>query len=515
MKAIPYSVTLLENVLIGDPSAEDPNTTGGLNYIPGSIIRGAVIQYLKANKQKEFKSEVYPICMNGNVKFLNAYPGAGKKERTRPAPLFLKNIKDNEADVINTVLYTDEDIPEQLERFRKPFLYYKSGTCLGYEPDMQLRLHNARSEGSGPNGEDAQLFTYSSLAAGQVFRGYLISENGPNLEFLKNSFPSEDWETDIGKSKYAEYGHVQIHFDHIEENWREIEEKGSSRTEGKLVVVLLSDVILRDQKTGSFALSLAPIVGEEHDRAFTRQKIIGGYNRYWKLPLPQCQAISAGSTFVYPNSSTLCEKIKLLVENGVGERTIDGFGRIALEVMDAKKYTYQTEDQEKSDILSINQPGHSPTELAKNVVERIFLQRVRSKLPQIARKTPTKNFPSNTQLARLERVLRKEKDNLLTSPDKQWAFINEFIHNLTKETKLKYDNAYINKWKMLDWLKKKLDDPDTIWENLDVEIPDISGMDIDKKVYSKLFVVEYVSLILKLERKKRKLENKKREVNHG
>ena len=339
MKAIPYSVTLLENVLVGDPAAEDPNTTGGLNYIPGGVMRGVVIDWLKSKDIANFDLSVYPVCMNGAVNFLNAYPGTDNQKRTRPAPFYLRVIKDDKNQVLNIAVRAEDTIQGQLKGFPRPFMWQDgtlgvAGTSYGFEPDWQIRLHNVRSEGSGPNGQDAQLFTYKSLAAGQVFRGYLISENMDSLSELKKELPSSEWETDIGKSKSAEYGRVRICFDDIEDNWLEIAGNGQPHANGQLVVTLLSDAIVRDPISGSFASDLTPALEISHERAFAGQKIIGGYNRYWKLPLPQCRTISAGSAFCYPHSLELLQRIQLLVESGVGERTIDGFGRITLDVME-------------------------------------------------------------------------------------------------------------------------------------------------------------------------------------
>ena len=174
---------------------------------------------------------------------------------------------------------------------------------------------------------------------------------------------------------------------------------------------------------------------------------------------------------------------------------------------------------EKIKVFSSSQKGASTTGLVEDVSERILLQRARRELPRLARETPTRKMPPNTQLSRLERVLRKEKMALSASTEEQtvegFVYIKSFLDSLTRDTKFKYDDAFVNHKPMLKWLQEELDYPDTIWDRLQVETPEIAGTNLQRHSLSKLMVIEYISMVMKLERKKRKKESVQQEENHG
>ncbi len=150
---------------------------------------------------------------------------------------------------------------------------------------------------------------------------------------------------DIGRSRGVEYGRAEFRFEEADTDWQET--RGSyGVNENRIVVTCLSDVILREPDTGSFSCDLDSLFGCEHDMAYSRIKTIGGFNRTWGMRLPQCQAISAGSVFVYDIAEEL--NFESFVEYGVGERTVDGFGRIAIDYQNEVEF-----DSFKGDVKSV------------------------------------------------------------------------------------------------------------------------------------------------------------------
>ena len=90
MKTIIYRLTLLEPVLVTALDG-DPNSAVAFDYLPGSVLRGALIgQYLRVNNisPKQFNAgndEIQRLFFNGGTRFLNGYP-VERNQRTLPVP---------------------------------------------------------------------------------------------------------------------------------------------------------------------------------------------------------------------------------------------------------------------------------------------------------------------------------------------------------------------------------------------------------------------------------------------
>jgi CRISPR-associated protein Csx10 len=68
--------------------------------------------------------------------------------------------------------------------------------------------------------------------------------------------------------------------------------------------------------------------------------IVGGFNRKWGLPLPQTPALKAGSVFVFRKADVDLKQLQKLEEQGIGERRIEGFGRIVFNWLDEETNEY-------------------------------------------------------------------------------------------------------------------------------------------------------------------------------
>ncbi|WP_054864388.1 hypothetical protein [Methanosarcina barkeri] len=58
MKALTFNIHLLEPLLVNDISGGDPNSAIGFEFIPGSVIRGALIgKYLQGKTKYSIDAE--------------------------------------------------------------------------------------------------------------------------------------------------------------------------------------------------------------------------------------------------------------------------------------------------------------------------------------------------------------------------------------------------------------------------------------------------------------------------
>ncbi len=144
MIGLPYELILHEKVLITDPELNDTNTMGGMKYIPGSVIRGALIAEAKKNSIDILVGNNYEVFLSGKVKFLNAYPGSQDHVRTLPTPLSYHLPKDDDAKVYD-LIHLEQLAPDikdkQFDRVSSVF-HEIPDYFYGYEPEFEIRLHN-------------------------------------------------------------------------------------------------------------------------------------------------------------------------------------------------------------------------------------------------------------------------------------------------------------------------------------------------------------------------------------
>lgn len=520
MKAIPYTLKLKEKVLIGDPAEENPNLAGGFDHIPGSVLRGALIEVLNKTKQPILsKDELYQIFFSGNVAFLNAYPSTADQKRSLPIPLAFQTAKDDSGKVVfNLAMEYPQDV--QLKNLSCKYCWINFSdsayiTCSGYQPLRTIRLHNMRPPDTNYDSDEAQLFTYDSLAAGQVFRGWIISEDTNLLKRVAEAAsPRKVLSLYIGKSRNAEYGKISLEFDQIVDDWQEVESEEID--EGNLIVTLLSDCIIRDPATGAFTEDLLPVVGKDHKKAFIQMKIVGGYNRTWNMPIPQSRAIAAGSVFVYDSDSDLYKKLKKACVIGVGERTLDGFGRIALNYCRQSEYFFSQGIVEKEREHSLEKENTSLSqtnaEELRAIAERIYLRRARSKITFLMQQVSCQRMPSNTQLARLAAVLERQhsllQEELVHNGAQNFNELKAFLDGLTKNTREYYQKARVEGKPFDIWLRQLIEDPSPFSLILSVTLDAFLDVGFDAARYERMLLVEYVSAFLDQVRKKRKQESR-------
>ncbi|MFN6067883.1 MAG: hypothetical protein ACK45T_12045, partial [Pseudanabaena sp.] len=176
---------------------------------------------------------------------------------------------------------------------------------------------------------------------GQTFQPVILCETDEIYDEILRLLKAKDdiW---LGGSQSAGYGYCKIsNVQPRDSNWNEVNIPVTKRTsQDNLVITLLSNAILRDEYGQPVANP--NLIGYEIEKIleitdlpeakpiYASSENIGGFNRKWGLPLPQMPALSMGSVFVFEGYSLTEEQIKLLESQGIGERRVDGFGRVAV-----------------------------------------------------------------------------------------------------------------------------------------------------------------------------------------
>ncbi len=348
MNAVTFEIHLREPLLATQPESGEENSATSYSFIPGSMLRGALIAaYKRKYKTKDFLNDplAQRLFLNGAVRYLNAYPQhVAATRRMLPAPASWRVHKDAVGEIQAEVFDFAFGVPKESDNLKAPpweYCIITPAHAERYNPERYLQVHNASGKRSYKDAQVSQVFRYEALAEGEILCGVILVDDGDFK--LVQELLNENLR--LGGSHTAGYGRVEIKNVDTPPNWQEApsvapntddsnadaeESKSGADASNELIVTLLSDTILRD---ANFDVALQNALGLEslkHTRAFASVRVVGGFNRTAGLPLPQEWAMRAGSVFVYNANAFDVETARTLQTRGLGERTIDGFGRFAV-----------------------------------------------------------------------------------------------------------------------------------------------------------------------------------------
>ncbi len=480
-KIITYRIDLLEPTLVTALEG-DPNEGKAFDYLPGSVLRGAVIgKYLRHNNLRELDAaaaNVRRLFFDGTTLYLNGYLVNQQDRRTLPTPLSWQCEKGNENNILDFAIETPtEGETKQWKGIGEPFCSLVESDeevqkVHLFKPERHLAVHTARTRRFGrampgekidPSKGDLQgaVYRYDALEAGQVFEAVIIC-NDEDAETLRLLL---DGEVTLGGSRSGGYGRARLKVakPKTAENWREVEGNLNADVDDKLIITFLSDTLLRD-KNGQFVVDPSVVthvlsqylgVSLGLERAFLRGEVIGGFNRKWGLPLPQALAVRMGSVFVY-HTPTSDIRIKLtdLEIAGIGERRAEGFGRVAVNWQTEVELKREGNDTSSIPRGQIDITDATSLELAKRMVERLLRKRLDEELLKLSEATNIQSPPSNAQIYRLRNILRDE----LTKEKPSLERIREFLKRIEERSaaRRQFERARVGNYSLIQWLKDKL-----------------------------------------------------------
>jgi CRISPR-associated protein Csx10 len=151
MIALTYRLTLLDPVLVKQVNNGDPNSGVGLDFIPGSSLRGALVGRYQGVKDAA-DADFCRLFLDGSVCYLNAYPTDSQSHRMLPTPLSWRSEKDSSNTIRDWAIegVTDDEAKIQWEGVAKPFCTLWRGEeppdvrAELWEREAQVNIHNAR-----------------------------------------------------------------------------------------------------------------------------------------------------------------------------------------------------------------------------------------------------------------------------------------------------------------------------------------------------------------------------------
>jgi CRISPR-associated protein Csx10 len=477
MNALPFEIRLVQPVLASQPQSKEANSNISYPYIPGSMLRGALATCYANGITVDLSSDLLfmDLFFNAKVRYLNAYPinpDGHVRMLPRPISWFARktDVHHSEA-VIFDFAINKPDIDEVLKPPEGAFFWRGQDTIKLVTPEIDTVVHNASTDRNRKKEGSSQVFRYDSLSAGQTFGAVIISQDRNLLVKLKDLLLAHDLY--LGGSTTGGYGRVQIGQPmYIDDAWQEDRHFHVDPNGDLVYLTCLSDVIYR-APNGEMDFNLETLTGEKPVKIFHRTRLVGGFNRKWGLPLMQDWAIEAGSVFAFPSS---CRKLlETCIVSGIGERLVEGYGRIALdlhrepELQRSGVIRQKMAQQPRPDVLSETSNNYAQA-IANRKLERSLNQLLTQRINDLAgSKTAFKNLPKPAQLSRARLAARKAWQSGNLTPIKQ------HFSSLSDLTMRSWKNATLRNESLVDWIKQRASNPSA--ELLPVEETVFAGVE--------------------------------------
>jgi CRISPR-associated protein Csx10 len=484
MKAIILTLKTLQP-LLATSFQGDPNSDVSYSYIPGSMIRGAMIgRYMKQHRLSELdltNNEVKRLFFNANsTRYLNAYLLSQEKKRT--LPVLLSWFKDKDAEFTDNSPVTvydfsihKENEPETPKSVVEYFWTEKGGMINLYKEKRRINIHNFRDRKKGRSTDSqGEIFRYDALDAGQTFQSVILCEN-EDVATIQNLLAEQNlW---LGGSRSAGYGHTKIEIKEPIDNWNETGIAAEDReSDENLSISLLSDTLLRNEYGQPVAdpnlikqaveevLNITlpePKVGG----IFAGSTLISGFNRKWGLPLPQVPALIAGSVIVFEDIEITSEQITLLESQGIGQRQEEGFGRVAVNWWQKSRFQ-----------VKLSKPESKSSEPLKNEVSRLLAEQMAQRLleQKLEQEIQKKLFYltlqegiSNSQLSRLQSVAQQALIN------GDCNLVLSLLNDLPSNARNQFERTKIGNKSFKEQLEEWLHNPTAWISGIEVKIADV------------------------------------------
>lgn len=488
MIAVTYTLELLEPFLATGLEG-DPNTKRSLDYVPGSMMRGALVyRYLRQTNRSELDADDNAgqrFFMSDATCYLNAYPLAANGCRSLPTPASWLKLKEETLESrprLFDCAVDPEQLPDgQTETVGKSFCRLDDGTVYLFKPERRISVHTAREPKAGrATGAKGAVFQYDALAPGQKFGGAIVVSRLADAEQLQALL--EQGTLRMGGSRSAGYGLVRIGDLKILDGWQETDAKPTDLDAGdELILTCLSPCIARDTmgnlSADLHAADLPDQLGIDPSRlkldlTQTRRTLttLGGFNRKWGLPLCQTQAITAGSVFVYRTTAPISvERLRHLQEAGIGERRNEGFGRIGINWQRTAVLRYGAAEPQPTKLAPpVPVIAGSEEVLAKGMAGRLLRSELEHNLAErvqqlrLTEASLRRDLPRNSQLSRVRMIAR----SALAAGD--LARLKTFMGEMRKTAKDQFTEARLRagNQRLFEWIMERLEHPERVWQDV-------------------------------------------------
>lgn len=496
MKYLSYQLFLEEPLRVVELDASKEGEWDTLSYIPGSSIRGAVLNKLSASLQNQEKKR---MLLSEQCMFLNAYPVWNDKVYYPSVKGFYES-KLADGNLQNVLC--GENPKEGYKRAGLGTFCRIDGETISYGKVTKKDV-------LGIHVEQKNIFRSLALEAHQRFQGYILVAD--ELDETEIWAVLEQGTIRLGSGKTSGYGKCRIEKpdrtqpEHLELEQEQIKE---------VFMVLRSNTSMRNKEgeiCGLDTKALADLLKVESvtiDKAATSIVRMCGVNRTWGCRTPEITMYQAGSVFKLVLSEQVNrERLYQIEEIGIGVNRQEGCGRVCFTDQYSKIRKKEPVEQKLEALAGLDENNPESREallkmtarkLAKNQIDQTMLSFIKEDAECLSRKISKSQYG----------ILLTFAKNLRYTPKQVQEKIQRYIdHEWNKVEKQKKHHLSDNgKRELLDLMEARILSQD-IWEILKLGKRTACGYDFDdlfseeEKIIMKLELLQRE--IIYINRKKR------------
>ena len=438
VKYLRYVLRNIEPIRIADDSTSQSGETVSLRYIPGTAIRGLVINTLA--KEEGFE-QIKKKLFSNDIQYLNAYLMAGERE-LMPSPKGFyedKTVVEGKKEIQNVVI--KGEFSEGHKRASLGRYCYLDSDCIHYYnvdigSDMKIKINvNAN--------EKQNVFRSEYITPNHMFTGYIAVNDSSLKDTIKSIFKDVVL---VGHGKSAGLGKCEvISCDYVDTIPFDMY-LPKQEQENQCYMMLLSNTAMRNENGEICGFDLKQLAKKmnvenlEIEYCSTSTVHVNGYNRVWGVKTPSVVMYEQGSVFHFKFNGILKKENMLSICNeGIGVRKNEGFGRVLfLNNYEAIKYK-QSETYEKvllkANHLDAKQLEIKDTETLKIVAKEYYKNLLKNAMKQyVVKNQIQKGKIASSQLGTIDSLITAYKYN----SKKALEGINHYFeHTLEKENNQK------------------------------------------------------------------------------
>ncbi len=427
-----YVLRNIEPIRIADDSISQSGETVSLRYIPGTAIRGLVINALA--KEEGFE-QIKKKLFSNDIQYLNAYLMAGERE-LMPSPKGFyedKTIVEGKKEIQNVVI--DGIFLEGQKRASLGRYCYLEEDCIHYYnvdigSDMKIKINLEEKE-------KQTVFRSEYITPNHIFTGYIAVKDSSLKDLIKSIFTKTVL---IGHGKSRGLGKCEvISCDYVNTIPFETYLPNNDQ-ENSCYMMLLSNMAMRNENGELCGLDVKQLekkMGVEElkiEYCSTSTVHVNGYNRVWGLKIPSVVMYEQGSVFHLKFKGVFQkEKMLSICNNGIGVRKNEGFGRV-LFLKDYEKIIYKQSETYEKMLLSSNvlkENDKESKETLKIIAKGYYKNLLQNAMQRYVVKNAIKKGKiANSQLGTIESLVRAYK---YEPEEAKKAIDNYFKNSTTKE----------------------------------------------------------------------------------
>ena len=430
-KYLQFDIEALDNLKLGK-FERDANNEYTHSYISGSVIKGAIIWDVAQRK-----TEVPKDLLNGDTIFYNAYPLLGDI----PAiPMMQGYVGDKQEIRSNgekvTIKHSfNSDIGENIIPYRN----YEFIAVDKEDPSKVYGYNTPKIENLHINKKDSKdnktgIFRYEAIKKGEFFRGY-VRVDEKYAEDIINIFKKEI--IYFGGSRGSGYGKCKI--SNIKYVSDACQYKSDLNIKKDLYIYFLSDAILYyNGRVNTYIPTNVlkeklNIKGKcEYKESYSSLNMSATYNSLYNTNTICYSAVSKGTVLKYEIDEEIDpDKIKGMVNKGIGIRKEDGNGQIAIlgKIQDTLTVSQKKKDEsiENTDFKFAKEDKEFINIILKNIFDKRSDLYIRTLVLDLIR---DKKTPKGSLQSQIGKLLNIFQNGIYKSQDEFKEYIKNYLEHM-------------------------------------------------------------------------------------